>query len=375
MKMPGMESSYGSKTACAVFLAFFFLTFAFDAYSIDPTNRLDFDGDGKADIAIYREGNPSRVSQAYSPSTFWYWSSLYGTWEDEPWGRSLDVPIPADYTGDNKTDPTIFRWFEPDIAPYDGNYIWIMGAANRGFGNASGRKMGRNFVPENGGSGAQKAELGEFQHVNIYYDSDTEPPFYQYRLYWQIGDTNLDYIVTNVPLGQSASTYNQAPVPEDYSGDGKSEVAVFNTNTGCYHIWYGTVNDPFTPTCFGSGFSPAPGNYDRDGRVDYGVFKSTGTNSFQWQFISSQTNGTPTTYSLTTTWNGDGKSVVADYDGDGVVDYAVAQSANGNWQWTIRKSGCPSNINLPCSPSTMTATFGLSTDTLLARPYFNDSWY
>lgn len=91
MKMPRMESAYSSKTVCAVLFTFFFLTFAFDAYAIDPTNKLDFDGDGKADIAIYREGAANdRVStQAYSQSTFWYWSSLNGTWEDEPFWTNL----------------------------------------------------------------------------------------------------------------------------------------------------------------------------------------------------------------------------------------------------------------------------------------------
>jgi hypothetical protein len=183
--------------------------------------------------------------------------------------------------------------------------------------------------------------------------------------------------VTNVPSGQSASSYNQVPVPDDYNNDGKSEAAVFNTNTGCYHVWLGNpLTDPLTPPCFGSGYTPAPGDYDRDGWADYGVFKSTGSSSFEWKFISAQSGGTPTTHSMTTSWSGTGTPVAADYDGDGVTDYAVAQSANGTWNWTIRKSGCPSNINLPCTPSTAApVTFGFSSDTLLASPYFNDPWY
>jgi hypothetical protein len=378
MKIPSAKSARSSKVACAVFFAFFFLTFAFDAYSKDPTNKLDFDGDGKADIAVYREGaaNDRVSSQAYSGS-YWYYLGSTSGFASFPWGRTLDVPIPADYAGDSKTDPTIFRWFEPNAPPYDGNTIWISGGGVRGFGNTTGRKMGRNFVLETGGA-PQKAELGEFQHVNIYYDQESVTPFYQYRLYWQIGSTNLDYIVTNVPSGQSAATYNQVPVPDDYyNNDGKSEVAVFNTDTGCYHVWQGNpLTDPLTPSCFGSGYTPAPGDYDRDGWVDYGVFKSTGTNSFEWKYISAQSGGSPVTFSLTTTFNGTGAPVAADYDGDGVTDYAVAQSASGAWNWTIRNSGCPSNINLPCSPSTAApVTFGYSSDTLLASPYFNDPWW
>ncbi|MET0501825.1 MAG: VCBS repeat-containing protein [Candidatus Binatia bacterium] len=70
------------------------ITFNFD---------LDFDGDGRNDIGIYREGN-------------WYLQrSSDGGMTAIGWGGlPQDLPVPADYDGDGKTDVAVYRdghWF------------------------------------------------------------------------------------------------------------------------------------------------------------------------------------------------------------------------------------------------------------------------
>ena len=59
----------------------------------------DFDGDGKADVAVFRR----------SLGRWLITSSVNGTYQPIDWGLSSDVTVPADYDGDGKADVAVFR--------------------------------------------------------------------------------------------------------------------------------------------------------------------------------------------------------------------------------------------------------------------------
>src|SRR4029453_6261729 len=99
-----------------------------ELYASHPPSQVDFDGDSKTDIAVYRDGT-------------WYISrsSANGQGQVVQWGGlAQDIPVPGDYDGDSKTDIAVYR---------DGTWYVSRSSAN-----------GQGQVAEWGGLGVCAAE-------------------------------------------------------------------------------------------------------------------------------------------------------------------------------------------------------------------------
>ena len=243
------------------------------------------------------------------------WMLLLACWSfsGAAWGGPIhvqlgmpgDVPVPADYDGDGKADPAVFRRTSPSTAQ------WFIDLSSSGMTTVT--------------FGAGSLD----QPVPADYDGDKKADIAVYRPstgQWFIDGSRSG--LTTIPFG---ARFIDQPFPADYDGDGKADPALFRPSTGQWFIdgsSYGLKTFTFGgTTASGAGLMPVPADYDGDGKADLALFSpSTG----QW-FIDGSSSGVRV---LTFDPPGD-LPVPADYTGDGAADLAVF---NPGGEWSILPS-------------------------------------
>jgi len=255
--------------------------------SAGAVNIVDFDGDGKTDIAFYR-----------SNSGAWYihpssGAAAYGVgWGGDP----SDKPVPGDYDGDGKTDTAFYRpasgaWY---ISPSSGAAAYGVGWGGTGFTPVPG---------DYDGDGKTDVAI---------YSSSTGA--------WWIKPSSG---AASYGVGWGGTGFT--PVPGDYDGDGKTDIAIYNSTTGAWWIQPSSGAAAYGVGWGGTGFTAVPGDYDGDGKTDIAIYDPI--TGIWWVKPSSGAAA----YGVG--WGGDtsDKPVPGDYDGDGKDDIAVYRASTGAW--------------------------------------------
>ena len=246
----------------------------------------DLDGDGKADVGIYRDGMWSILRSTDGGNT------VIGL------GGVSDIPIPADYDGDGKMDAAVYL-----------NGVWTIkrssdsGTTTVGWGGSSFTPVPADY------DGDGKAD------VAVYSDG-----------VWSIKRSSDG---GNTVVGWGGAAF--IPVPGDYDGDGKADIAVYHPS-GVWSIKRSSDGGNTVVGWGGAAFIPVLGDYDGDGKSDIAVYHPSGV----WSIVRSSDSG-----NTVVGWGGGAQDipVPADYDGDGKTDVGIYRGG----AWSVKRSSDDGN--------------------------------
>lgn len=283
------------------------------SYGVNKSDKVpDVDGDGKADLTVYRP----------TTGTFYSLASITDRLRGYQWGTNGDKPLIVDKNRDGKIDYTVFR---PDTG------IWYI----------------------------DRSDITDYEIFNWGLNSDI--PMYRRRntttgindalatVYRPSTGTWYSYFGGNNLQIVNWGLNGDIPVLADFTGDGTDDFTVFRPSTGIWYILLNPSTAEHRQVQFGqNGDKPMPADYDGDGKTDIAIYRpSTGT----WWFLNSQTGAqTAVQFGIASD-----KPQPADYDGDGRDDIAVYR--NGIW-WILQSS----------NGAVKAAAFGLSSDIPLTAP-------
>lgn len=235
----------------------------------------DYDGDGKGDFALYRA-----ATLAGGQSFFYIFQTSNNTVQFYDWGTLGDQAISRDYDGDGKTDAAVFRdgYNGTTVVPGVPGVFWIIYSSTQVRGAVTW-----------GTTGATSNDLDT--PVPADYDGDGKCDVAVYR-FGALAPTNTyiifrssDSTAQYVPFGNFATDYI---LPGDYDGDGKADFALGRTGALSTSPMTWIVLRSSDGGVSGGNFGlssdvPVQGDYDGDGKTDFAVYRqgaTTGAQSF-----------------------------------------------------------------------------------------------
>lgn len=217
----------------------------------EPAEMIDFDGDGLRDLAVFQMDTTPEGTN-YEQGRFRVLLSSNGYNKSQEYvmdfGRLGDVPVLADFNGDNVTDFAVWRTGGPGAAAYSTQGTWVWCSSN---------KVGSNPATH----------------------SCTTP--------------------TQVAFGRR----DEIPFPGMAFSSTASDrwLTVYRPSTGVWSWRKTTVAGTTSRTLGGVGQIPLPGVYSLDFLTDLAVYNPA-TATFQLLTSENSWNGTPTSATLSSVW-------------------------------------------------------------------------
>jgi cytochrome c peroxidase len=193
----------------------------------------DFSGDGRTDIAVWRPSSGEWFILRSENNSFY---SL-------PFGASGDIPAPADYDADGKADLAVFR---PSTA------TWYLQASTNG-----------TLIYSFG-------QTGDIPQVGDY-DGDGKSDIAIFRP--NVGQWWINRSATNTTIATTFGISTDKPLAQDFTGDGKTDIAFYRPSSGEWFILKSEDANYYSVPFGAAGDLPTPGDYDGDGKADTAVFR------------------------------------------------------------------------------------------------------
>jgi len=222
----------------------------------DKLQPVDYDGDGKADIGVYRNG-------------IWYWvRSSDSALRSYQFGAASDVPVAGDYTGDGKAELAVYR-------PSTG--VWYI----------LNKENDEMTAVQWGGDSTDVPVIGDF-------DNDCKTDIAVRRTTNNPSPGATEFFILQSAGGATSVRWGRDDMQMaigDYDGNGRSDVGVVELRGGLLY-WY-VINTFNTVLVNGTQFGQTgdvvtTGDYDGDSRADLSVFRPSNS-VFYYRAVASAT--------------------------------------------------------------------------------------